>query len=161
MTFNMETLLDGGMLDDLDPDLVKDLGEFVCQRQTALSPIVRTNKIINELCEKHADWLVLWDITEPNARQSNTTSTRSSSKRPLPSPRKQRRRPSGPSSFVNIQSSGPPAISSRSSSDEIFAMEDIGTTTLESVHHSTPGNSPMSGAVWKDIPVTPRYVCPR
>lgn len=64
MANNLETLLESRMLDDLSPDLIKQLAEFIRTRQAEKLPLTRSNRLVNEAMETHAEWLSLQDIPQ-------------------------------------------------------------------------------------------------
>jgi hypothetical protein len=80
MCFNLETLLESRMLDDLLPDLIDQLGDFVRAQQALKSPISRTSKLVNKAMENHADWLAMQDIPQPIVRTGRQDLHRTSPK---------------------------------------------------------------------------------
>ncbi|OBZ74066.1 BTB/POZ domain-containing protein 1 [Grifola frondosa] len=64
MAADMETLLESRMLDDLAPDLIKQLSTFVRQQQAQKYPISRSSRLIDKAMKTCGDWLALQDIPQ-------------------------------------------------------------------------------------------------
>ncbi|KAJ6490484.1 hypothetical protein DFH09DRAFT_374031 [Mycena vulgaris] len=143
MAANMETLLEGRMLDDLTPALIKQLSAFVVRKQTEKSPKARSSYIVDRAMAVHGDWLALQDIPEPIIPSSRFPARRDAA--PLsPDPSKRRR-----SRTASLSNS--PVIAAQVSSsaiDDIFEMDDT-----EAVVEPAPAVAVESAAsavpVWK------------
>src|ERR1700734_3021034 len=68
MATNMETLLEGRMLDDLTPNLIKQLTEFVRKQQAEKFAVTRSPKIFDRAVQNYGEWLALQDIPQPVIR---------------------------------------------------------------------------------------------
>ncbi|KAJ3515702.1 hypothetical protein NLJ89_g1583 [Agrocybe chaxingu] len=64
ISINMETFLEGRILDEISYALVKQLAKFTRLRQTEKSPFARSDEFLKEMLKKHADWLELQDFPE-------------------------------------------------------------------------------------------------
>ncbi|KAG1752473.1 uncharacterized protein EDB91DRAFT_1292879 [Suillus paluster] len=62
ITANLEMMLEGRMLEDLDPGVVRQLSEYICNAQMTKSLVSRSNLLANEALRKHAEWLAQQDI---------------------------------------------------------------------------------------------------
>jgi hypothetical protein len=123
MAVNMETLLESRMLDEMAPDLIRQLSEFVRRKQAEKSPVSRSNRLVDAAMRNHADWLALQDIPQPIVR-ANRTRPHSPKLSPTISNRKLVRRPSGtnllkPSPSLRAQPHQSPL------DGDIFAMDDM------------------------------------
>ena len=70
MARNLETLLEGHMLDDLPADLIKDLSAFVREQQTHKAPLARSTRLVDEAMAKHRAWLESEDFPQPIVRSA-------------------------------------------------------------------------------------------
>lgn len=68
MARNLETLLEGHMLDDLPADLIKELSAFVREQQTRKAPLARSSRLVDAAMEKHRAWLESEDFPQPIVR---------------------------------------------------------------------------------------------
>lgn len=57
MARNLETLLESHMLDDLAPDLVKQLAAYIREEQARKAPLARSTVLVDSAMEKHHEWL--------------------------------------------------------------------------------------------------------
>ncbi|OCH89259.1 hypothetical protein OBBRIDRAFT_842555 [Obba rivulosa] len=60
----METLLESRMLEDLPPDLVKQLSIYVRQQQARKYPVSRSNKVVDKAMAAYGDWLAQQDLPQ-------------------------------------------------------------------------------------------------
>ncbi|KDE03212.1 hypothetical protein, variant [Microbotryum lychnidis-dioicae p1A1 Lamole] len=83
---SMETALENRLLDDLTPELLKALTEFVQERQGNKMPVTRSGYLVNDLMAKHASFVADLDIGRPTggARRWRPVIGNSSSPRPSP-----------------------------------------------------------------------------
>ncbi|KZT25316.1 hypothetical protein NEOLEDRAFT_1065494 [Neolentinus lepideus HHB14362 ss-1] len=127
MAVTLETLLESCMLDDLRPDLIKQLSKFVRDQQLNKSPVTRSNRLVNAALEKNAGWLTLQDFPQPIVR-SNKGPLRDSVKLSPPGPTRMTRQLSGSESPLLRPSlpstSSPRPPKSSIGPDEIFMMDD-------------------------------------
>jgi inhibitor of Bruton tyrosine kinase len=150
LSINLETMLESHFLDDLTPDLVKQLSKFVRQRQLEKAPITRSTKLYDVAFDKFETWLSLQDIPRPIVpsikhgpfRDSPRISPPTPLKRTAPSsPVVQRPRAELPTNRVQTTSSG----------DDIFAMDE----PTSSLGASPPKPGGLGGS-WKIIGTSKR-----
>lgn len=127
MAVTLETLLESRMLDDLRPDLIKQLSKFVRDEQLRKSPFTRSDLLVSAAMEKNAEWLALQDFPYPIIR-STKGPIRESAKLSPPGPTRMSRQTSGSESPL-LRPSLPSTSSLRPSKlsmgpDEIFMMDD-------------------------------------
>ncbi|KAF7985816.1 hypothetical protein HWV62_474 [Athelia sp. TMB] len=91
---NMETMLEGRMLDDLTPALVRQLTEFVRQRQAEKFAITRSAWMYDRATRRYGDWLSLQDIPVPIAPSVKLSFSKDPRLSP-PGPSRRNRRSSG------------------------------------------------------------------
>ncbi|WVR05289.1 hypothetical protein IAU60_002302 [Kwoniella sp. DSM 27419] len=65
----METMLESGLLDEMDPDVLLDLSGVIAQKQTARLFVARSQLLVKQAMEKHREWLSLQDMPQPRVRQ--------------------------------------------------------------------------------------------
>ncbi|SCV67107.1 BQ2448_5753 [Microbotryum intermedium] len=168
---SMETALENRLLDDLAPELLKALTDFVQERQGNKMPIARSGYLVNDLMAKHAAFVADLDIGRPTggARRWRPAVGNSSSPRPSPnllSP--------GPSPLIIPRSS--PILRSRQlpsptaspsmpahnlEPEDMFAMdEDFSLDSVVSAAKSatasnpdTPGPPPIRRRLVNTVPV--------
>lgn len=70
MAMNLECLLENRILEDMDMDLIGQLAKAIRAEQAKKLHISRSNCLVNQALEKHADWLKLQDIPQPIVRSS-------------------------------------------------------------------------------------------
>ncbi|KAF4569403.1 hypothetical protein EYR36_009193 [Pleurotus pulmonarius] len=126
MAVNMETLLEGGVLDGLSPDLVQQLGQFIRIKQAEKLPITKSGTLVDSAMKEYKDWLALQDIPVPivtrNAHPNRVITRRASAKLSPPIPTKLPPLSRTPSSS-NILSM-PPQHPTSSQVDDIFSMDE-------------------------------------
>ena len=66
----MESFLEGCILDEIPHTLVKQLAKFVRAKQMEKSSFSRSDAFVNEMMEKHAEWLAEQDVPEPIVRKN-------------------------------------------------------------------------------------------
>ncbi|TFK48398.1 hypothetical protein OE88DRAFT_521568 [Heliocybe sulcata] len=168
MAVALETLLESRMLDDLRPDLVKQLSMFVRDRQLNKSPITRSNLLVADAMEKNAEWLALQDFPQPIIR-SIKGPLRDSVKLSPPGPVRMTRQTSGTDSPV-LRPSLPSMTSLRPvkasiGPDEIFMMDEsepevptessgLPGDLAAAISESSSPARPLSG--WKPLSSGPR-----
>lgn len=81
MAVNMETLLEGQMLEHLAESDIKRLSRFVQAKQRAKWPATRTTLLLDRAMAAFGDWLSLQDIPEPIIPSNRTTPIRRDSSR--------------------------------------------------------------------------------
>ncbi|KAF9497896.1 hypothetical protein BDN71DRAFT_1444358 [Pleurotus eryngii] len=123
---NMETLLEGGVLDGLSSDLVEQLGRFIRIKQAEKLPITKSGTLVDNAMREYKDWLALQDIPAPiiarNANPNRVITRRASVKLSPPTPTKLPPLSRTPSSS-NILSI-PPQQSAPAQVDDIFSMDE-------------------------------------
>ncbi|KAJ9118635.1 hypothetical protein QFC22_003855 [Naganishia vaughanmartiniae] len=65
---NLETMMENGLLDDMDIRILNDLTDFVRDRQAEKLPVTRSGILLDMAMEKYKDWMVLQDFSEPRLR---------------------------------------------------------------------------------------------
>ncbi|KAF8316609.1 hypothetical protein DL93DRAFT_745756 [Clavulina sp. PMI_390] len=70
MAMNLECLLENRILEDMHIDLVAQLAMAIQGEQAKKLNVSRSNRLVNEALEKHAEWLKLQDIPQPIIRSS-------------------------------------------------------------------------------------------
>lgn len=149
ITANLEMMLEGRMLEDLDPSVVRQLAEYIRSAQMTKSPISRSNLLANEALRKHAEWLGQQDLPvvfEPVDRSQ----VRRDSPKPM------RTRPIS-SLAVHPAADSRKAADAGPSGDELFAMDEVASSVI-TPNHPVPAVAEPSGSVaaWKRSMSTPR-----
>ena len=149
---NLEMMMEGRMLEDLDPWIVRQLSEYICGAQMEKYFVSRSNLLAKEALQKHADWLDLQDIPNVFVPADRPQVHRNSPKLSPSSPVKSHR-------IQNL--SLPPATSphkagtdSGPSGDELFAMDEVPCLDQPIPIVARPFEP---AAVWKHPTSTPRY----
>lgn len=127
MAANMESMLEGRMLDDLSPSLIKQLSEFVRKQQAEKFAVTRSTKIHDRALQQYGHWLALQDIPQPVVPIARPSFLKDPKLSP-PGPSRRNRRPSG----INNSPTSPimrtlaPIHSGQHdpSDDDVFAMDD-------------------------------------
>ncbi|WVW82934.1 hypothetical protein I302_104949 [Kwoniella bestiolae CBS 10118] len=65
----METMLESGLLDEMDIDVLQDLSQVIAQKQGIRLSVSRSQILTKHAMEKHREWLLLQDIPQPRVRQ--------------------------------------------------------------------------------------------
>ena len=142
------------MLEDLTPDLIKDLSVFINSRQAQKLSVSRSNKLVDQAMKKHVDWLQEQDIPQTIIPTANH---KAHAKSPKSSPvisARLRRQSSGlpsPSQVMTPMMLPQPVASVRhtSSNEDIFSMDEsdlIPPLSLESESSTPPGSASKT---WK------------
>ncbi|OCF55793.1 hypothetical protein L486_06545 [Kwoniella mangroviensis CBS 10435] len=159
----METMLESGLLDEMDFDVLQDLSEVIAQKQATRLSVSRSQLLVKQATEKHRDWLLLQDIPQPRVRQPFRWRPKSPALSPvdtmtLSSASKERERVKMPLSPMMSPEMQP------SAADGIFQMDDdlptppssaSGTVTPRVARPVTPLNlsaaaaQDSKGAVWR------------
>ncbi len=114
---NLETMLENGMLDQMDIRVLYDLASFVQEKQGLRLPITRSNVLLEMAMEKNALWLEMQDLPIPRLRAPRQWKVRSPRIQPtVVETNRQKERPR------TISLEAPTLDNSRD--DDIFAMED-------------------------------------
>lgn len=144
----METMLESGLLDEMDEDVLQELCGVIAKKQEVRLGVSRDGALLNELVGKWGDWLAMQDIPGPRVRQPwKPRVMRSPKLSPLDAstqPKdKGKRRPIAhtPSPVVS-----PVLRSQATASDDIFAMDDDATSppSTASGRHTPRGSRPMT-----------------
>lgn len=127
LAINMEVFLEGRMLEDLAPDLIKQLSAFVRAEQAKKYPLSRSTRIVDKAMETWGDWLALQDIPQPIVPSFRPRAFKDSPKLSPPGPTKRGNRQSN----VSVPNSPllRPTFSSRPAAtgipdDEVFMMDE-------------------------------------
>lgn len=86
MAMNLECLLENRILEDMDMDLIGQLAKAIQLEQAKKLHISRSNHLVDQALEKHADWLKLQDIPQPIVRSSKAILAPRQSPRLSPTP---------------------------------------------------------------------------
>ena len=62
--------MESRILDEIPYTLVKQLSKYVRAKHTEKSPFSRSNSFVNDMMQKHAEWLAEQDFPEPIVRRS-------------------------------------------------------------------------------------------
>lgn len=174
ITVNMEPFLESRILDEIPYSLVKQLAKFVRAKQTEKSPFSRSDAFVNELMEKHAEWLAEQDLPEPiiranammipSARASAGSSSlkKASFMEKISPPMLGRMKPS-----VSTSPSTQPAVGERITTpqhtlrhpplgDDVFVMDEMDTAHSFSADSALPSSSPSATAMPISVP-TPAW----
>ncbi|CDO69783.1 hypothetical protein BN946_scf184766.g28 [Trametes cinnabarina] len=158
IAINMEVFLESRMLEDLAPELVKQLSAFVREEQARKYPISRSSRIVDKAMETWGAWLELQDFPQPIVPTARPGAFRDSPKLSPPGPSKRGGKQSAPSSPVLR-----PTFSSRPAGtsipdDELFMMDEPETppppTPPRIPRTESPGKASSSG--WKPIASAPK-----
>ncbi|KAG2363543.1 hypothetical protein BDR07DRAFT_1403884 [Suillus spraguei] len=143
ITANLEMMLEGRMLEDLDPSVVRQISEYIRSAQMTKSPVSRSNLLANEALRKHAEWLSQQEFQD-------------SPKSLTPSPRT-RTCPIISSLSVHPAADSRKAADAGPSGDELFTMDEVPSSVI-TPNHAVPAVAEPSGsaAVWKRSISTPR-----
>ncbi|KAF8839385.1 hypothetical protein BDN67DRAFT_905719 [Paxillus ammoniavirescens] len=167
MTANIEMLLESGILDDLDPMVVRKLSQHTRVEQAEKSPLSRLDKLGLEALEKHKDWLALQDIPMPIIPSQKALQThRDAPGISPPGSAKKSARPltlyspaTSPLLCPTSSSMPRPVLRSKPSGDEIFAMDDTEAVPALELDVSQPPvqvDIPAKATtVWKKNPSMP------
>jgi hypothetical protein len=118
----METMLESGLLDDMDDETLGELIRVIAEKQGKKLWVSRSQKLLKEAMENHKDWLTLQDIPTPRVRQPFKWKPRSpmlSSTETMTPVKDRRRGTPSPIASPELQ-----PIPSSSTVDDIFAMDD-------------------------------------
>lgn len=133
MAANMETLLEGRMLDDLTPSLIMQLTEFVRKQQGEKFVVTRSTQMYDRAIANHGEWLALQDIPQPIILTIRPGPPKESPRHSPSRPSRKNRRPSNPGSPTNspvirplLQ---PPLPLQSGPSDEVFLMDDTNVSS--------------------------------
>lgn len=66
---SMETMLESGLLDEMDEDVLVELCAVIAKKQEIRLGVSRDGSLLNELVGKWGDWLAIQDIPTPRVRQ--------------------------------------------------------------------------------------------
>ncbi|KAG0701289.1 hypothetical protein DFH29DRAFT_927750 [Suillus ampliporus] len=145
---NLEMMLEGRMLEDLDPSVVRQLSEHICSAQTTKSLVSRSNLLANEALQKYAEWLAQQDIPVVFEPVDRPRIYRDSPKLLAPGPMR-----TYPMSAHPAADSGK-AADTGLSGDELFAMDPVDVTPDRPVPSIAEPSGPVP--VWKQPISAPR-----
>ncbi|KAL5492938.1 hypothetical protein ACEPAI_4386 [Sanghuangporus weigelae] len=164
LAWNLETLLESRMLDDLPVHLLRQLADFIRARQSEKLPVTRSEMMVEKALETWKDWLALQDIPQTivPGRKSYAGHTRHSPKlspEMVAATSKRNRRTSAVQSSTSYSPpqdlhhpitppSAPIQKTVEASSDDIFMMDDVQDVpplNLSSAQDSTSSVTPKDG----------------
>jgi hypothetical protein len=151
MAVNMETLLEARLLDDLSPQLLRQLASAVQDRQAAKSPFSRLQLPVYRAAsvEQHREWLATQDIPCPLVRSQQKL------QQPKPSPKMKASRkaelslPASPARGGDSRSSPDPLLAN--ASEDLFCMDEalVPPLNLDAAHSSEELASVPRSGPWK------------
>lgn len=146
----METMLESGLLDEMDDDVLQELCVVIAKKQEVRLGVSRDGTLLNELVGKWGDWLALQDVPAPRIRQQyKPRMMRSPKLSPLEPMTTQSSKDKGKRRPVHHYSPSPvvsPELRSQhTGTDDIFAMDDEVTSPPTMSGRQTPRSSrPMT-----------------
>lgn len=160
MAKNLECLLENRLIEDMDFDLIGQLGKAVRTEQAKKLSVSRSSLLINQALEKHEGWLKLQDIPQPIIRSSKAILAPRQSPRLSPTSVTVGKASNRPSPKMIPESPKVQAKEDDSGGDDIFAMDDEGipplslgspqaTSTLSSVAVQPSGSQATPSPAWK------------
>ena len=176
ITASLETMLESGLLDDMDEDTLADLARYIDAAQLKKLQVPRSQSLSKRALEKYGDWLALQDIPALRVRQPWRWKPKSPAMSPVdPSTmgsigqslgKKGKRRPIIPSPIHS------PDVNAATGPDDIFSMDDdpssppmmsSGRTTPRSGRPMTPLDlsappAAKGGPVWRSSAVQAQKV---
>jgi hypothetical protein len=168
MAVNMETLLESRLLDELTPDLLRQLSAFIRAQQADKAPVTRSGVLLRVAEERFGAWLAQQDVPAPvvPSQRERMSAVRLSPKLSPPTPFKKRRASgyvasgvAGPESPVARPQIAPQPLASAPSGDDIFAMDEVmPPLSLEQQVPRPPEVSPRATPMWKPLSMAPKYV---
>lgn len=146
----METMLESGLLDEMDEDVLQELCGVIAKKQEVRLGVSRDGTLLNELVGKWGDWLALQDVPAPRVRAPwkprIMRSPKLSPLEPMTSQStrdKGKRRPQPPPSPSPAAS--PELRSQHTGADDIFAMDDEAMSPSTNTGRQTPRSTrPMT-----------------
>ncbi|KAL1405470.1 hypothetical protein Q8F55_009102 [Vanrija albida] len=135
---SMETMLESGLLDDMDEDVMKDLCGVIAAKQRDKALVPRTGLLVDDLMAKHREWLAVQDIPTPRIRVPQRWKPKSPRISPADTTSMSqihRRPPKSPLGTPDLKPLQP-----STAVDDIFIMDD------EPVLSSSPALGPSPGA---------------
>ncbi|KAK8869660.1 hypothetical protein IAR55_000228 [Kwoniella newhampshirensis] len=137
----LETMLESGLLDDMENDVLQDLCDTIAKKQGAKLSVSRSQVLVKQAMEKHREWLLLQDIPAPRIRQPFRWKPRSPALSPVETmtPAKDKRRKPPAASPVASPELQAQLDRSSSAADGMFQMDDdLPTTPSTSSGAHTP-----------------------
>ncbi|EJF64315.1 hypothetical protein DICSQDRAFT_54213 [Dichomitus squalens LYAD-421 SS1] len=127
IAINMEVFLESRMLEDLTPDLIKQLSAFVRTAQAEKYPLSRSSKIVDKAMETWGEWLALQDIPQTIVPTFRSGAFRDSAKLSPPGPSKRptkRSDTSAPNSPMLRPTFSNRPVATGIPDDEMFIMDE-------------------------------------
>lgn len=165
ITVNLESFLESRILDEIPYTLVKQLSTYVRAKHTEKSPFSRSNAFVNDMMQKHAEWLAEQDLPEPIVRRSAmmllpAKSSAGSSKgggfvEKISPPILGRMKPSVSMTFPSTQPVMAPQSTLRRPpvGDDVFVMDEMDTAhSFIPDSGSLPSSSPSAMATPASVP---------
>lgn len=164
---SMETMLESGLLDDMDDETLAELSKTIEQKQNKKLWVSRSQALVQTAMVKHKEWLSQQDIPIPRVRQPWRWKPREA---PLGAAPASASKGKGKASIAArpppLAQDGSPRVglsSGDTAADGIFQMDDDVPSPLATATSSTPARSrpvtpldlsaPRSGPVWKSAAV--------
>jgi hypothetical protein len=159
ITASMETMLESGLLDEMDDDVLQELCGVIAKKQDIKLGVSRDGSLMDEAVGKWGDWLALQDIPQPRIRAAyKPRIMRSPKLEPTPTHTTRRRKGSpSPVTSPEVKAQG---------GDDIFSMDEEASPMVSAKgsrgsRPMTPLDlqSPKAGLTWKSKTVeSSRYV---
>lgn len=150
IAINLDSFLQGHLLDDVPYVLIKHLARFVKGRQVEKSPFSRSDGFADEMLHKHAAWLEGQDIPSTIVKTITTRPFKTDRSKLPPFPAKVVQK----DSFTSPTNYGT-ALRRLPSGDEIFCMDEQESGQLTSSKEAL--SAPNPPPIWKPTS-TPRSV---
>ncbi|OSD05302.1 hypothetical protein PYCCODRAFT_1457329 [Trametes coccinea BRFM310] len=157
ISINMEVFLESRMLEDLAPELIKQLSAFVREQQARKYPVSRSTRIIDKAMDTWGAWLALQDFPQPIVPTFRPGAFRDSPKLSPPGPGKRGGKQSAPNSPVLRPTFSSRPVATGIPDDEVFMMDEPETPpppTPPRMSSSDLSAKPSSG--WKPITSAPK-----
>ncbi|KAI0742011.1 hypothetical protein C8Q80DRAFT_1347035 [Daedaleopsis nitida] len=171
MAINMELFLESRMLEDLAPDLIKQLSAYVRSEQAKKYPVSRSTKIVDKAMETWGEWLALQDIPLPIVPSASTRAgaLKDSARLSPPGPSKRANKlsnASAPDSPLLRPTFSARPVATGIPDDEMFMMDEPEPAGVSTPTPAAPGSisrapsgseSPARPAVgWRTITSAPK-----
>jgi hypothetical protein len=147
---SLETMLESGLLDDMDDDTLASLGKAMTAAQLDKLRIPRSQQLVKAAMDKHKDWLAMQDIPAPRVRQPwrwKNSVIKSPTLAPVGARSARRRGTPSPFGSPEVHASLGGAV------DDIFAMDDEPMTPPTPMGRDSGRTTPRAGAGAR--PMTP------
>ena len=146
ITSSMETMLESGLLDEMDDDVLQELCTVIAKKQDVRLGVSRDGSLMDEAVGKWGDWLALQDIPQPRIRTAYKPRVMRSPKIEPTKPKTRRKASPSPIASPEI----------KAAQDDIFSMDEEASPMVSGKgsrgsRPMTPLDlqSPKAGLTWK------------